>query len=161
MKSLGVLRFKEGCFLMAWSLHRRQNGILYALMICQIWQSRRQVVVQIQFMNIHVEWKYHCSDLIAKFSDVWVCQNWRLNPPWVAFRDSLLGHCKWMEATLIPGGGGYSLCDGWYICAAVLTPFFHFGRIEHDLFGVFFLIHQHQNDLLWYQNYQFLQNSIF
>ena len=34
--------------------------------------------------------------------------------------------------------GGYSLCDGWYICAAVLTPFFHFGRIEHDLFGVFF-----------------------
>ena len=33
---------------------------------------------------------------------------------------------------------GYSLCDGWYICAAVLTPFFHFGRIEHDLFGVFF-----------------------
>ena len=37
-----------------------------------------------------------------------------------------------------PGGGGYSLCDGWYICAAVLTPFFHFGRIEHDLFGVFF-----------------------
>ena len=36
------------------------------------------------------------------------------------------------------GGGGYSLCDGWYICAAVLTPFFHFGRIEHDLFGVFF-----------------------
>ena len=36
------------------------------------------------------------------------------------------------------GGGGYSLCDGWYICAAVLTPFFHFGRIEHDLFGAFF-----------------------
>ena len=34
--------------------------------------------------------------------------------------------------------GGYSLCDGWYMCAAVLTPFFHFGRIEHDLFGVFF-----------------------
>ena len=34
--------------------------------------------------------------------------------------------------------GGYSVCDGWYICAAVLTPFFHFGRIEHDLFGVFF-----------------------
>ena len=48
----------------------------------------------------------------------------------------------------MPGGGGYSLCDGWYICAAVLTPFFHFGRIEHDLFGVFFLIHQHKNDLL-------------
>ena len=46
------------------------------------------------------------------------------------------------------GGGGYSLCDGWYICAAVLTPFFHFGRIEHDLFGVFFLIQQHKNDLL-------------
>ena len=27
-------------------------------------------------------------------------------------------------------------------------PLFHFGRIEHDLFGVFFLIHQHKNDLL-------------
>ena len=40
--------------------------------------------------------------------------------------------------TSTPGGGGYSLCDGWYICAAVLTPFFHFGRIEHNLFGVFF-----------------------
>ena len=39
---------------------------------------------------------------------------------------------------LAPGGGGYSLCDGWYIFAAVLTPFFHFGRIEHDLFGYFF-----------------------
>ena len=50
----------------------------------------------------------------------------------------------------VPPRGGYSLCDGWYICAAVLTPFFHFGRIEHDLFVVFFLIHQHQNDLLWY-----------
>ena len=43
------------------------------------------------------------------------------------------GSCLFM---LLPGG--YSLCDGWYICAAVLTPFFHFGRIEHDLFGVFF-----------------------
>ena len=35
------------------------------------------------------------------------------------------------------GGGGYSLCDGWYICAAVLTPFFHFGMIEHDFLGYF------------------------
>ena len=59
------------------------------------------------------------------------------------------------------GGGGYSLCDGWYICAAVLTPFFHFGRIEHDLFGVLFLIHQQQSYLLGYKNYQFLQKSIF
>ena len=58
-------------------------------------------------------------------------------------------------------GGGYSLCDGWYICAAVLTPFFHFGRIEHDLFGVLFLIHQQQSYLLGYKNYQFLQKSIF
>ena len=57
--------------------------------------------------------------------------------------------------------GGYSLCDGWYICAAVLTPFFHFGRIEHDLFGVLFLIHQQQSYLLGYKNYQFLQKSIF
>ena len=60
-----------------------------------------------------------------------------------------------------PRGGGYSLCDGWYICAAVLTPFFHFGRIEHDLFGVLFLIHQQQSYLLGYKNYQFLQKSIF
>ena len=62
------------------------------------------------------------------------------------------------------GGGGlglHSLCDGWYICAAVLTPFFHFGRIEHDLFGVLFLIHQQQSYLLGYKNYQFLQKSIF
>ena len=58
-------------------------------------------------------------------------------------------------------GGGYSLCDGWYICAVVLTPFFHFGRIEHDLFGVLFLIHQQQSYLLGYKNYQFLQKSIF
>ena len=42
----------------------------------------------------------------------------------------------WLRLVIAPGG--YSLCDGWYICAAVLTPFFHFGRIEHDLFGVFF-----------------------
>ena len=37
---------------------------------------------------------------------------------------------------VFPSGG--QLCDGWYICAAVLTPFFHFGRIEHDLFGGIF-----------------------
>ena len=46
--------------------------------------------------------------------------------------------------------GGYSLYVGWYGCAAVLTPFFDILRIELDLFGVFFLIHQHQNDLLGY-----------
>ena len=67
-------------------------------------------------------------------------------------------HCR---VSLGPGGGGYSLCDGWYICAAVLTPFFHFGRIEHDLLGVLFLIHQQQSYLLGYKNYQFLQKSIF
>ena len=69
------------------------------------------------------------------------------------------------EPMLIPrgggGGGGYSLCGGWYICAAVLTPFFRFGRIEHDLFGVLFLIRQQQSYLLGYKNYQFLQKSIF
>ena len=47
-----------------------------------------------------------------------------------------------------PGGGGYSLYDGWYICAAVLTPFFDPLGTKLDLFGVFFLIHQHKNDLL-------------
>ena len=45
-----------------------------------------------------------------------------------------LFHWSWMDWAR----GGYFLCDGWYIYAAVLTPFFHFGRIEHDLFGVFF-----------------------
>ena len=66
------------------------------------------------------------------------------------------------EPMLIPRGeGGYSLCGGWYICAAVLTPFFRFGRIEHDLFGVLFLIRQQQSYLLGYKNYQFLQKSIF
>ena len=61
-------------------------------------------------------------------------------------RNMLSGTGAWDGPVLWPGvgtqgappGGGYSLCDGWYICAAVLTPFFHFGRIEHDLFGVFF-----------------------
>ena len=46
--------------------------------------------------------------------------------------------------------GGYSLYVGWYGCAAVLTPFFDILGIEHDLLGVIFLIHQHQNDLLGY-----------
>ena len=46
------------------------------------------------------------------------------------------------------GGGGYSLYDGWYIRAAVLTPFFDPLGTKLDLFGVFFLIHQHKNDLL-------------
>ena len=44
--------------------------------------------------------------------------------------------------------GGYSLYIGWYGCAAVLTPFFDILGIELDLFGVLFLIHWHQNDLL-------------
>ena len=39
---------------------------------------------------------------------------------------------------------------GWYGCAAVLTPFFDILGIELDLFGVLFLIHQYQNDLLGY-----------
>ena len=42
----------------------------------------------------------------------------------------------------------HSLYDGWYICAAVLTPFFDPLGTKLDLFGVFFLIHQHKNDLL-------------
>ena len=72
-----------------------------------------------------------------------------------------LGCKQWQKLMHSCPGGGYSLCDGWYICAAVLTPFFHFGRIEHDLFGVLFLIHQQQSYLLGYKNYQFLQKSIF
>ena len=51
--------------------------------------------------------------------------------------------------------GGYSLCDGWYICAAVLTPFFHFGRIEHDLFGVFFEYKSSQNSIFLAPKYHF------
>ena len=66
----------------------------------------------------------------------------RLNCPCEWVTTMACQTCHWSPR------GGYSLCDGWYICAAVLTPFFHFGRIEHDLFGVFFLIHQHKNDLL-------------
>ena len=58
-----------------------------------------------------------------------------ITPPYLTSLQST--HCHAL-AVSTPGGGGYSLCDGWYICAAVLTPFFHFGRIEHDLFGVFF-----------------------
>ena len=46
--------------------------------------------------------------------------------------------------------GGYSFYVGWYGCAAVLTPFFDILGIELDLFGVLFLIHQYQNDLLGY-----------
>ena len=30
---------------------------------------------------------------------------------------------QWHQALWYLPGGGYSLCDGWYICAAVLTPF--------------------------------------
>ena len=54
---------------------------------------------------------------------------------------------RWVEG---PGGGGYSLYVGWYGCASVLTPFFDIFGIEIDLFGVLFVIHQHQNDLLGY-----------
>ena len=59
-------------------------------------------------------------------------------PTTTAMLSQWLGRREYRLRLCNPGGGGYSLCDGWYICAAVLTPFFHFGRIEHDLFGVFF-----------------------
>ena len=63
------------------------------------------------------------------------------------------------------GGGGYSLYDGWYICAAVLTPFFDPLAAKLDLFGVFVLIHQHKNDLLGTNprkiRYFWPQNTIF
>ena len=49
---------------------------------------------------------------------------------------------------------GYSLYVGSYICATVLTPFFYLRRIEHNVLGVLFLIHQHQNDLFGYQAFQ-------
>ena len=44
------------------------------------------------------------------------------------------------------------------ICAAILTPFFDLLRIEHNLFGVLFLIHQHQKAHFGYQSFQ---NYIF
>ena len=59
------------------------------------------------------------------------------------------------ELSATKARGGYSLYVGWYGCAAVLTPFFDILRIEHDLFGVLFLIHQQQSYLLGYKNYQF------
>ena len=50
----------------------------------------------------------------------------------------------------------------WYGCVTVLTPFFwHFRDWTWSFWGPFFLIHQHQNNLLEYQNYQSLQNLIF
>ena len=83
---------------------------------------------------------------------------WRLKRRWSLV---MLG-CTWtLQGMPPPGGGGYSLCDGWYICAAVLTPFFHFGRIEHDLFGVLFLIHQQQSYLLGYKTTNFYKNRSF
>ena len=68
---------------------------------------------------------------------------------------------NFVDADVLETRGGYSLYVGWYGCAAVLTPFFDILRIEHDLFGVLFLIHQQQSYLLGYKNYQFLQKSIF
>ena len=50
-------------------------------------------------------------------------QNFRLFPPSSDLNltplAAFLCFCR-----AAPGGGGYSLCDGWYICAAVLTPLF-------------------------------------
>ena len=71
------------------------------------------------------------------------CTKWSLNtkPQWTNWsqgRWQLRADSRFVPSQWETPGGGYSLCDGWYICAAVLTPFFHFGRIEHDLFGVFF-----------------------
>ena len=65
-------------------------------------------------------------------------------------------HCWGLK---VPGGGGgYSLYDGWYICAAVFDPFFDPLGTKLDLFGVFFLIHQHKIRSFGYKS---SQNSIF
>ena len=64
--------------------------------------------------------------------------------------NGLVQNCINSIAIALGPRGGYSLYVGWYGCAAVLTPFFDILRLELDLFGVFFLIHQHQNDLLGY-----------
>ena len=45
----------------------------------------------------------------------------------------------WFEYLTMGPGGGYSLYDGWYICAAVLTPFFWpSGYQTLSFWGVFF-----------------------
>ena len=59
---------------------------------------------------------------------------------------------------MVKSRGGYSLYVGRYICAAIFTPFFDLLRIEHNLFGVLFLIHQHQKAHFGYQSFQ---NYIF
>ena len=56
------------------------------------------------------------------------------------------------------GGGGYSLYDGWYIRAAVLTPFFDPQGTKLYLFGVFFSYPPTQKRSFGYKS---SQNSIF
>ena len=63
------------------------------------------------------------------------------------------------EAGFPPGEGSSSML-GDIGCAAVLAPIFDILGIEHDPFGVLFLIHRHQNNLLGNLNYQSLQKSI-
>ena len=52
----------------------------FPLLVPQIWQYRKQVIIQIQFVNIYIsEWKYYCLHLISKSGDVHNCQDWWLN----------------------------------------------------------------------------------
>ena len=73
---------------------------------------------------------------------------WQLMP-WIQNLITASVHCS-ISPNRSGSRGGYSLYVGLYGCAAVLTPFFDILGIELNLFGVFFLIHQHQNNLLGY-----------
>ena len=94
---------------------------------------------------------------------------WRLRPPTIIRRD----WCGGPQYTLLhshrllvlggsgvdaPGGGGgtpYVMGDTY---GRGFDPFFHFGRIEHDLFGVFF---SHPPTRKRSFGYKSSQNSIF
>ena len=59
---------------------------------------------------------------------------------------------------LINTRGGYSLCDGWYICAAVLTPFF---TLWQDRARSFWGVFSHPPTQKRSFGYKSSQNSIF
>ena len=146
---------------------RRRQAIIWTnagiLLIGPLGPNIRENLIEIltfSFTKMYLKmlstkWRPFCLSLNVLTSlDSWTKHSspkWPLKCNHIKLRNIELGyatHWTWCihrskTWVIIPGGGGgggggYSLCDGWYICAAVLTPFFHFGRIEHDLFGVFF-----------------------